>query len=71
MSDKEILDSWKAIAAYRGRSEKTCRRFERDLGLPVHRLEGSPKARVFAYKDEIDRWIEETMHSETLAVRSL
>lgn len=48
MPDKDVLDSWKEIAAYLGRSEKTCRRLEKDLGLPVHRLEDSPKARVFA-----------------------
>ena len=38
-----------------------------DLGgrarLPVHRLNGSPKARVFAYADEIDRWLKETVSS--------
>ena len=70
MPEREVLDSWKEIAAYVGRSEKTCRRFEQDLRLPIHRLEESPKARVFAYKDEIDRWIDETKHSETLLDKS-
>src|SRR5438067_1791914 len=32
------LDSWKEIAAYLGRSEKTVRRWEDREGLPVHRL---------------------------------
>jgi len=64
MAEKKILDSWKAIADYLKRSEKTCRRLEKELGLPIHRLEDSPKARVFAYKDEIDLWIEKTQHSE-------
>lgn len=64
MKNREILDSWKEIADYLGRSEKTCRRLEKELGLPVHRLEVSPKARVFAYTDELDRWIEKTKHSE-------
>jgi len=32
------------------------------MGLPVHRLDGSPKARVFAYKNELDRWLEEKLH---------
>ena len=64
MEEKKILESWKEISVYLGRSEKTCRRFEKELGLPVHRLEDSPKARVFAYKEEIDRWIKETQHSE-------
>jgi len=71
MPDKEILDSWKEIASYLGRSEKTCRRFERDLGLPVRRLEETPRARVFAYKEEIDRWIDQTKHSETLVEKGI
>jgi tetratricopeptide (TPR) repeat protein len=57
MSRRELLDSWKAIADYLGRRERTCQLWEKDLGLPVHRLNDSPKARVFAYRDEIDRWL--------------
>jgi len=64
VENKNILDSWKEIAEYLGRSVKTCQRLEKELGLPVHRLEESPRARVFAYTDEIDRWIENTKHSE-------
>ncbi len=59
---REVLDSWKEISAYLGRDVRTCRRWETRLGLPVHRLDGSPKARVRAYKDEIDRWLEKTLH---------
>ena len=55
--NRAILESWKEIAAYIHRSEKTCRRLVKELGLPVHRLEDSPKARVFAYRDEIDGWM--------------
>ncbi len=61
MEKKLILDSWKEIAAYLGRSVKTCRRWEHELSLPVHRLEDSPKARVFTYKDELDQWINSTL----------
>jgi tetratricopeptide (TPR) repeat protein len=53
MGEHEILDSWKEISAYLKRSERTCQR----LGLPVHRLDGSPRARVFAYRDELDAWL--------------
>ena len=56
MTEREILDSWKEIADYLRREIRTCQRYERELGLPVHRLEGSARARVFAYKDEIDAW---------------
>lgn len=66
MSDRKILDSWKEISVYIGKSEKTCRRFELELGLPVHRYEDSPKARVFAYKNEIDRWVQTILHKERI-----
>lgn len=56
MGDREILDSWKAISNYLKRDIRTCQRYERELQLPVHRLEGSPRARVFAYPDELDVW---------------
>jgi TolB-like protein len=64
MKENDILESWKEISAYLKRSVKTCRRLAKELGLPVHRLEDSPKARVFAYKEEIDRWRAESQHSE-------
>ncbi|MBN1222860.1 MAG: hypothetical protein JXB23_06395, partial [Candidatus Aminicenantes bacterium] len=61
MKNSEILESWKEIADYLERSERTCRRFELNLGLPIHRLEDSPRARVFAYKDEIEHWLNDTL----------
>jgi len=69
MPNKEVLDSWKEIAAYLNRSVKTSQRLEKELGLPIHRLEESPRARVFAYADEIDRWIEKMKHSEEKTFR--
>lgn len=56
MSPEDILDSWKAVADYLGRSVRTCQRLEQEAGLPIHRLDESAKARVFAYKEEIDAW---------------
>src|SRR4030042_1045970 len=64
IKDTDILESWKEISTYLKRSVKTCRRLAKELGLPVHRLEDSPKARVFAYKEEIDRWRAESQDSE-------
>lgn len=69
MKNRDILDSWKEIATYLDRSEKTCRRLEKELGLPVHRLEDSPKARVFAYKDEIDLWVDEILKPREKALK--
>ena len=51
----ERLDSWKEIAAYFRRTEATVRRWEKD-GLPVHRHLHSSRARVFAYRSELDAW---------------
>ena len=60
---KEILESWKEIADYLDRDVKTCRRWELELDLPVRRLDGTPRARVFAYKDELDFWLNEKLNS--------
>ncbi|MBA3913602.1 MAG: tetratricopeptide repeat protein [Acidobacteriales bacterium] len=51
------LDSWKEIAAFFGRDERTVRRWEKESALPVHRVPGSVKARVFAYEGELSRWL--------------
>src|SRR4030043_1372971 len=64
MKDHDILESWKEIAPSLKRSVKPRRRLAKERGRPVHRLEDSPKARVFAYKEEIDRWRAESQHSE-------
>lgn len=62
VSSREILDSWKDVADYLKRDVRTCQRWERTMGLPVHRLDGSPRARVFVYKDELDEWIAAKAH---------
>lgn len=49
------LDSWKEIAAFFGRDERTVNRWEK-LGLPVHRLPGT-KGRVYAYAEELSAWL--------------
>lgn len=63
MRDLDILESWKEIADYLKKSERTCRRWEQEFYLPIHRMDGSPKARVFAYKHELDKWIQEILHT--------
>jgi tetratricopeptide (TPR) repeat protein len=56
-----LLESWKEISAYLKRSVRTCRRWESTLGLPVHRLDGTPSARVFANPAELDQWLGEKL----------
>lgn len=51
----ERLDSWKEIAAYLKRDERTVRRWEKE-GLPVRRKVHKKQASVFAYRSEIDDW---------------
>ena len=62
MESRGILDSWKEISDYLHRSIMTCQRWEKQLDLPIHRLDGTPRARVFAYPDELDRWLAEKLH---------
>ena len=50
------LDSWKEIASYLDRSEKTVRRWEEKEGLPVHRLLHEKRSSVYAYTDELETW---------------
>ena len=54
---ENILTSWKEIAAYLDRDVRTCVRWEQRYGLPIHRLERDSKAKVFAYKEQIDEWL--------------
>src|SRR5713226_1048481 len=51
----ERLDSWKEIAAYLKRDERTVRRWEKE-GLPVRRHAHKKQASVYAFKPEIDAW---------------
>ncbi len=69
MDEKKILQSWKEIASYLGRAERTCRRWEKEFGLPVHRMDGSPRASVFAYEEELDRWLDRLLHEKKISSR--
>jgi tetratricopeptide (TPR) repeat protein len=51
------LDSWKEIANYFGRGERTVKRWETDRGLPVHRVPGGSRSSVFAYTAELTEWL--------------
>src|SRR5665213_3333130 len=55
-SKKGRLDSWKEIALYVRRDVRTVIRWEKQKGLPVHRIPGGQRKAVFAYPHEIDHW---------------
>ena len=57
-AEQARLDSWKAIATYLGRDLRTVRRWEKEKGLPVRRVPGGERSVVFAYPEEIDRWLQ-------------
>lgn len=52
------LVGWKDIAAYLGKTDRTVKRWGRERGLPVHRVPGTAKTSVYAYANEVDRWLE-------------
>src|SRR6478672_1943835 len=52
------LDSWKEIAAYLGRGVRTVQRWERDEGLPVHRLVHEKRGSIYARREELAAWWE-------------
>ena len=54
---EKILVSWKEIASFLDRAERTVRRWERDRGLPVHRIPGGERGGVFAYSNELADWL--------------
>src|SRR5580700_4476790 len=63
------LDSWKEIAAFLGRAERTVKRWETERGLPVHRVPGGGRSAVFAYTNELADWLKgrsEELDSEDL-----
>ena len=51
------LDSWKEIASFLGRAERTVKRWESERGLPVHRIPGGGRSAVFAYSGELAEWL--------------
>lgn len=52
------LESWKEIAAYLRRGVRTVQRWERTEGLPVHRHHHDKRGTVYAFRHEIDVWLE-------------
>ena len=53
--DRRILDGWKEIAEYVGKSIRTIQRWEKENGFPIRRVKS--KRSVFAYPEEIDKWL--------------
>lgn len=59
-----ILSSWKDIANYLNTSVRTCMRWEKELDLPVYRMERFGKSSVFARKKELDQWLKRELNKK-------
>jgi Tol biopolymer transport system component len=55
---EDRLDSWKEIAAHLGRGIRTVQRWEREEGLPVHRLVHGKRGSIYAHRGELAIWWE-------------
>lgn len=53
---RDCLESWKDIADYLRRDVRTVQRWEKSMGLPIHRVKDSKSGSVHARKSEIDSW---------------
>lgn len=51
------LGSWKEIASFFGKDERTVKRWEVQRGLPVHRAPGGNRTTVYAYVQELEGWL--------------
>ncbi|KAA6460230.1 hypothetical protein DYQ86_14395 [Acidobacteria bacterium AB60] len=60
------IDSWKEIAAFFGRDERTAKRWEKERGLPVHRLPGE-RGGVFAWSHELLEWLNSSVSPAPLS----
>ena len=54
---EKTLVSWKEIASFLDRAERTVKRWEQERGLPVHRVPGGERGSVYAYPSELTDWL--------------
>lgn len=52
------LDTWKEIAVYLARAVRTAQRWHKSEGLPVHRHFHAKASTVYAFKHEVDAWLQ-------------
>lgn len=53
------IDGWKAIGSHFGRDRTTVMRWADSRGLPVHRVPGGQRASVYAFREELDAWLQQ------------
>jgi hypothetical protein len=52
-----MLNGWKEIAKHLGRGVRSVQRWERELKLPVHRVQTEKGQTVYARRSELDEWL--------------
>jgi hypothetical protein len=65
VSADDRLSGWKEVAQYLKRGVRTAQRWEKELGLPVHRLKTKNGQVLYARRSELDAWI--TEHAASLS----
>jgi tetratricopeptide (TPR) repeat protein len=61
------LDSWKEIAAFFDRDERTVRRWEKERALPVYRVPGKGRGSVYAFAGELTQWLKSPSYADDSA----
>src|SRR5258708_26420361 len=61
------LDSWKKIAVYLKRDVTTVQRWEKREGMPVHRQLHDKMGSVYAFRSELDAWMQSRSEQNALS----
>jgi Tfp pilus assembly protein PilF len=64
-SEDQRIDSWKDIAGFFGRDERTVKRWEKERRLPVHRVPGGGRGTVYAFTEELTAWLRSSQQKES------
>lgn len=56
-STVDRLESWKQIAEFIGRDERTAMRWAKELGMPIQRIGASKRSRIYASRRDISAWL--------------
>lgn len=64
------LNSWKEIAAYLNRDARTVQLWEKNEGLPIHRLIHQSRSSIYAFSHELDAWMQKRIPGKPVAVNA-
>ena len=67
---RKRLNSWKEIASFFERDERTVKRWEVERGLPVHRIPGQARSKIYADADELFEWMKSGTRGPRLSPES-